>query len=99
MSGWYMENVWEPGAHCVIDLGYLGYQVARDRADQLRQHIGRRNFSVEGHVPRLVVRVPPTKLARIFEMFPDIKVVKEGSNAYLGCTHYWNDGATEMPKQ
>ncbi|MBE3134792.1 MAG: hypothetical protein IMZ55_15085 [Acidobacteria bacterium] len=73
-------------AHFLLDLGYVKCDESRDRCDQIMAtcRIGRTNIELAGF-GRLLLRIPPKKLAAVLAAFPDIQ---EGA-AYCWTTHKW----------
>ena len=86
MSYW-LDNAANPGTHVLLDLGYVEDQATRDRADKLFKHIGKRNFQLVAY-DRLLVRIPPTKVADILKRFPQIQPVTKRPG-YCWCSHTW----------
>lgn len=85
MSDWWSENMMG-GEHILVDLGT--FPDAAERGDKLREMgIGKDNFQV-GNAFRLLVRIPPTKLAAVLDACP----IREGTT-YFGCTHVWEGAA------
>ena len=62
-----------PFPHALLDLGYLTDRASRDRCDRLTAAgIGQGNIQLAvGR--RLLLRIPPLKLAKILKQFPKIK--------------------------
>lgn len=73
--------------HVLVDIGYVDHQSARDNADKLMEHLGRKNFQACGF-SRLMARIPPSKLTGILRLFPEIT---EGGR-YSGTTHTFGSG-------
>lgn len=68
----------------LCDLGYT--KDAESKFTALREFgISIKNFRREGF-DRLLVRIPPTKLAAVMKAFP----IVEGKT-YFQCTHYWKE--------
>jgi hypothetical protein len=91
--GYWMENAFsmkkgEPG-HVLVDLGYVSARSARDRADRLLKLVGRKNLELAG-AGRLLIRIPPPKVARVLAAFPEITPAAERPG-YCWTTHSWFD--------
>jgi hypothetical protein len=89
---WWLENAPCGRAdfvppHTLVDLGYVGAQPARDRADRVLEVVGRKNLQLAGN-GRIVVRIPPKKVAAVLDAFPDIRPAGERPG-YCWCTHSW----------
>lgn len=68
----------------IVDLGYVDDAETRAHGDALMASgIGRCNFSIEGF-GRLLVKIPPRKLAAVLAEFP----IDEGET-YWRTTHHW----------
>ncbi len=82
-----MRSYWEENAtqrvHTLVDCGYLNDQQSRDNADKVLKHVSRRNMELAGF-RRIVIRIPPMKLASVLKAVPEIK---EGAAEYCWCTH------------
>jgi hypothetical protein len=91
VSSFWLENGMHPthDLHKLVDCGYVTEKKARDRADRLMKHVGRKNVQVVGGPLRVVVRVPPAKLAAVMKALP----IKEGGATYCWCTHSWKERA------
>jgi hypothetical protein len=90
-SSFWMDNAISRGTpeHTLIDLGYVRCEAAVDRAKRLREHVGKGNFEIAGF-GRLLVRVPPDKVGRILDLFPQIKPASMAPG-YSWTTHTWLD--------
>jgi len=83
MSFW-LDNAMEHGKHILVDCGYIKNPQTRENVDQLRTLVGKKNIEIV-YIGRVLVRIPPTKLEKIFSAFPEIT---EGES-YSWCTHHW----------
>ena len=87
---WWLENAavqQGPLPHVLIDFGYVKDESARMNADRVLAVLGKANLQLVGF-GRIVIRVPPTKVTRVLEQFPEIH---EG-DGYRWTTHRFGDG-------
>lgn len=88
MKDYWLENAADSAAgkqkHILVDLGYLSEQAARDRADKLFTKLSKTNLRIVG-ASRIVIRVPPNKLAAVLAAFPEITT----KQTYSWCSHSW----------
>lgn len=81
-----MRSFWQENAakrvHTLVDCGYVRDQQARDNADKILKHVGRKNLEIAGFA-RIVVRIPPAKVADVLKAIPEINEAA----GYCWCTH------------
>ena len=82
---YWMDNA-TGGKHVLVDMGSANTQSTRDATDRVRKHVGRSNVQINGSL-RVLVRIPPTKMAKVMSAFPEIKV----GETYCWCTHHWKE--------
>lgn len=98
-AAWTANSV-DPGRHTILDLGYADRAVARDRADAVGQHVGRKRFLIHAYAGhRILVWVPPTRLARLMERFPIVPIAESPAewHPYVWVTHAWLDAGDVWP--
>lgn len=74
-------------AHTLVDCGYVQHPVARRNADRLFKLVSKSNAEVV-YAGRLLVRIPPAKVAAVLTKFPQIKPIQR----YAWCSHSFGDG-------
>lgn len=67
--------------HVLVDCGYVNHQKARDNADLLLKHVGKKNLSIEGF-GRILIRIPPKKI----DILKEFQEITEGPG-YSWTTH------------
>lgn len=72
MNFW-MENAQNKDSppHVIVDCGYTGHKAARNNADKLLKIVSRNNLMIP-YAGRILVRIPPAKLAEIKQRFASI---------------------------
>lgn len=94
--GYWMDNAMADGkgepAHILLDMGYVNAPEVVERAERLiavigSKYKGKKNGEIAGF-GRLLIRIPPLKLAEAMANFPEIKPRSE-QPGYSWTTHTW----------